>query len=149
VPQGTANAARLIAIAGDPDSGLPADATATPKMPVGTLTHPEAETGELDAGIARRARENGVARRLMTVPGTGPLIAMAIAVPAPPPETFRKARDFAAWPGPTPCQHSTGGRQRLGAATKLDERSPRRLLIIGAGSVIIRRHVRAAARPGT
>lgn len=74
-----------------------------------------------------------VARRLMTVPGIGPLIATAIAVPAPPPETFRKTRDFAAWLGLTPRQHSTGGEQRLGATTKMGERSLRRL-IIGAAS---------------
>ena len=89
------------------------------------------------------------ARRLMTIPGIGPLIATAIAVLAPPPETFRKARDFAAWLGLTPRQHSTGGKQRLGATTKMGERSLRRLLIIGANSVIIKRHVHAAARPGT
>lgn len=148
-PQGAANAARLIAIAEDPDSGLPADAIATLKVLVGTLTHLETEIDKLDAEIARRAKENEVARRLMTVPGIGPLIATAIAVLAPPPETFRKARDFAAWLGLTPRQHSTGGKQRLGATTKMGERSLRRLLIIGANSVIIKRHVHAAVRPGT
>jgi transposase len=85
----------------------------------------------------------------MTVPGIGPLIATAIAVLAPTPETFRKARDFAAWLGLVPRQHSTGGKQRLGATTKMGERSLRRLLIIGANSVIIKRHVHAAARAGT
>lgn len=94
VPQGAANTARLIAIVDDPDSGLPADAIATPKVLVSTLTHLEAEIGKLDAEIARRAKENEVARRLMTVPGIGPLIATAIAVLAPPPGTFRKARDL-------------------------------------------------------
>lgn len=132
VPQRAANAARLIAIVEHPDSGLPADAIATLKVPVGTLTHPEAGIGKLDAEVARRARENDVARRLMTVPGIGPLIATAIAVWASPPENFRKARDFAAWLGLTPRQHSTGGKQRLGATTKMDEHSLRRLLIIGA-----------------
>jgi transposase len=149
VPQGAANAARLISIVEDPDSGLPADATATLKVLVGALTHVETEISKLDAEIARRAKENDVARRLMTVPGIGPLIATAIAVLAPPPETFRKARDFAAWLGLTPRQHSTGGKQRLGATTKMGERSLRRLLIIGANSVIIKRHVHAAAQPGT
>lgn len=96
VPQGAANAARLIAIVEDPDSGLPADAVVTLKVLGATLTHIEVEIGKLDAEIAVRARENDVARRLMTVPGIGPLIATAIAVLAPPPETFCKARDFAA-----------------------------------------------------
>jgi transposase len=85
----------------------------------------------------------------MTVPGIGPLIATALAVLAPPPETFRCARDFAAWLGLTPRQHSTGGKQRLGATTKMGERSLRRLLLLGANSVIIKRHVHASARPGT
>jgi len=95
------------------------------------------------------ARENELARRLMTVPGIGPLIATAIAVLAPPPQMFRKARDFAAWLGLTPRQYSTGGKQRLRATTKMGERSLRRLLIIEANSVIIKRHVHAAARAGT
>jgi len=149
VPQGAANASRLIAIVEDPDSGLPADAIATLTVLVAALSHLDVEINKLDVEIARRAKENEVARRLMTVPGIGPLIATAIAALAPPPETFRKARDFAAWLGLTPRQHSTGGKQRLGATTKMGERSLRRLLIIGANSVIIKRHVHAAARPGT
>jgi transposase len=149
VPQGAANASKLIAIVEDPTSGLPADAIPTLKTLIAALTHLEAEIKELDAEIARRAKENDVARRLMTVPGIGSLIATAIATLAPPPETFRKARDFAAWLGLTPRQHSTGGKQRLGATTKMGERSLRRLLIIGANSVIIKRHTHAAAQPGT
>ena len=149
VPQGAANATRLIAIVEDPDGGLPADAIATLKVLVAALTHLETKISKLDAEIARRAKENELARRLMTVPGIGPLIATAIAVLVPPPETFRRARDFAAWLGLTPRLHSTGGKQRLGATTKMDERSLRRLLIIGANSVIIKRHVHASARPGT
>lgn len=149
VPQGAANATRLIAIVKDPDSNLPTDAIATLKVLVATLSHLEGEIGKLDAEITRRAKANDVARRLMTVPGIGPLIATAIAVLAPPAETFRKARDFAAWLGLVPRQHSTGGKQRLGATTKMGERSLRRLLIIGANSVIIKRHVHAAAKSGT
>ena len=140
VPQGAANAARLIAIVENQDSDLPADAIATLKVLVAALIHLETEIARL---------EDEVARRLMTVPGIGPLIATALAVLAPPPGTFRKARDFAAWLGLTPRQHSTGGKQRLGATTKMGERSLRRLLILGANSVIIKRHVHAAARPGT
>ena len=148
MPQGAANASKLIAIVEDPDSGIPADAIATLKVLVMTLANLDAEVGKLNAEIARRAKENDVARRLMTVPGIGPLIATAIAALAPPPETFRKARDFAAWLGLVPRQHSIGGKQRLGATTRMGERSLRRLLIIGANSVIIKRHVHAAAKPG-
>ena len=80
VPQGAANSARLIEIVEDPGSGLPADATTTLKVLVAALAHLESEIGQLDAEIARQAKENEVARRLMTVPGIGPLIATALAV---------------------------------------------------------------------
>jgi len=149
VPQGAANAGRLVALVEDQDSGLPDDARDTLRVLVETLSQLNAEIGKLDAEIARRAKENEVARRLMTVPGIGPLIATAIAVLAPPPETFRRGRDFAAWLGLVPRQHSTGGKQRLGATTKMGERSLRRLLIIGANSVVIKRHVHREAQPGT
>ena len=149
VPQGASNASKLIAIVDDPESGLPAEATATLQVLIGTLAQLEAQIAELDARIARCAKENAVARRLMTAPGIGPLIATAIATLAPPPETFRKARDFAAWLGLVPRQHSTGGKQRLGATTKMGERSLRRLLIIGANSVIIKRHTHREAQPDT
>ncbi|MFZ3584247.1 IS110 family transposase [Loktanella sp. DJP18] len=149
VPQGAANASKLIAIVEDPESGLPADAIPTLKVLVAALSHLKTEIGKLDAEIACRAKENDVARRLMTVPGIGTLIATAIATLAPPPETFRKGRDFAAWLGLVPRQHSTGGKKHLGATTRMGERSLRRLLIIGANSVIIKRHVHAAAKAGT
>jgi transposase len=158
VPQGAANATKLIAIVEGPECALPSDAIPTLKVLVATLAQLEAEIGKLDTEITRRAKENELARRLMTVPGIGPLIATAIATLAPPPENFRKARDFAAscWKhasgvtlGLAPRQHSTGGKQRLGATTKMGERSLRRLLIIGTNSVIIKRHTHAEARPGT
>ena len=149
VPQGAANAGRLVALVEDRDNSLPADARGTLEVLIGTLAQLDTQIRKLDAEIARRAKESDVARRLMTVPGIGPLIATAIAVLAPPPETFRRGRDFAAWLGLVPRQHSTGGKQRLGATTKMGERSLRRLLIIGANSVIIKRRVHKEAQPGT
>ena len=81
-------------------------------------------------------REDEVARRLMTIPGIGPITATAIVALAPPAETFAKGRDFAAWLGLTPLQHSTGGKQKLGAISKMGERTLRRLLIIGSSAVV-------------
>ncbi|WP_420360395.1 transposase [Agrobacterium vitis] len=63
--------------------------------------------------IAARAKADDTAHRLMSVPGVGPLIATALEALAPPAETFRSARDFAAWIGLTPLQRSTGGKERL------------------------------------
>ncbi len=82
VPQGAANTSKLIAVVEDSDSGIPADAIATLKVLVMALANLDAEIGKLNAEITRRAKENDVARRLMTVPGIGPLIATAIAVSA-------------------------------------------------------------------
>ena len=91
---------------------------------------------DLDNEIARRAREDEVSRRLMTVPGIGPISATAIAALAPPAETFAKGRDFAAWLGLTPLQRSTGGKRKLGATSKMGELTLRRLLIIGSSTVV-------------
>lgn len=117
VPQGAVNAKRLIAIGEDASSGLPDEARATLLVLIETKTRLDDQILKLDAEIRRRAKENEVARRLMTIPGIGPLIATALVALAPPAETFRKGRDFSAWLGLVPRQHSTGGKQRLGAIT--------------------------------
>lgn len=149
VPLGAAHAARLIAIAEDAASGVPEDARAALLVLIEMKTRLDDRIAKRNAGIARRAGEDAVARRLMTIPGIGPPVATAPVALAPPPQTFRGGRDFAAWLGLVPRQHSTGGKQRPGAATRMGERSLRRLPIIGANSVIVKRHVQAAARPGT
>jgi len=100
----------------------------------------------LDKEIAQRAREQETARRLMTIPGIGPITATALMALAPAAETFAKGRDFAAWLGLTPSQHSTGGKQKLGATSKMGERTLRRLLIIGASAVIIQATRRGTAK---
>jgi transposase len=73
----------------------------------------------------------------MTIPGVGPIAATALVALAPAASTFRRGRDFAAWLGLTPRQHSSGGKERLGRTSKMGERSLRRLLIIGASSALI------------
>ena len=50
----------------------------------------------------------------MTVPGIGPITAMAIQAFAPPMESFQRGRDFSAWLGLVPRQHTTGGKPRIG-----------------------------------
>ena len=96
----------------------------------------DTQIGQLDMEISRRAKTDDIPRRLMTIPGIGPITATALAALAPPSEVFRKGRDFAAWLGLTPLQKSTGGKQRLGATSKMGERTLRRLLIIGASAVV-------------
>lgn len=115
---------------------LPDAARSMLTLMVDTMKILAGKIAELDREIARRAREDEVARRLMTIPGIGPLIATAIAALAPPAETFTKGRDFAAWLGLTPLQKSTGGKQKLGAISKMGDRTLRRLMIIGCSAVV-------------
>src|SRR5690606_18404916 len=74
VPQGTSNVSKLITIVEDPTSGLPSEAVATLQILILSLRHLEAEITKLDDEIARRAKEDDLAKRLMTIPGIGPLI---------------------------------------------------------------------------
>ena len=90
----------------------------------------------LDRDIRARAREQEEIKRLMTIPGVEPNCAMAVNAFAPPMESFRRGRDFAAWIGLTPRQNSTAGKQRLGRITKMGQRDLRRLLILGATAVV-------------
>jgi transposase len=64
------------------------------------------------------AREGETSRRLQTMPGVGPISALAVETFAPPMEQFRRGRDFAVWLGLVPRQASTGGQQRLGKTSK-------------------------------
>src|SRR5262245_57266598 len=72
----------------------------------------------------------------MTIPGVGPIVSTAITALVPAAEGFAAGRNFAAWLGLTPLQKSTGGKQKLGADSKRGERTIRRLLIIGASTVV-------------
>jgi len=96
----------------------------------------DVEVDALDLKIKKGTLKNSEARRMQTMPGVGPMSAMAIQAFCPPAENFRKGRDFAAWLGLVPRQHSTGGKDRLGRITKMGQRDVRKLLIIGAMSVI-------------
>jgi len=123
----------------DPDSGLPAAAVAASTVLV-------VAPSRLDAEIERPAKASDAARRLMTVLGW-PLIATAIAVLAPPSETFRKAGDLAA--SPHARRHSTAGKQRPGATTRMGERSLQHLARSRRQQHGHKRHVHASARPST
>jgi len=135
--KGPARVPQLMRAVEGPDEPIPELARPILQMLIETLHGLDEQIARLDHEIAQRARENEAARRLMTIPGVGPVTAVALAALAPPAETFKRGRDFAAWVGLTPLQRSTGGKQKLGATTKMGERTLRRLLIIGANSVLL------------
>lgn len=90
----------------------------------------------LEAVLKKEAARSDASSRMMTMPGLGPITAMAIEAFAPTLSIFRRSRDFAAWLGLVPRQHSSGGKQILGRTSKMGQRDIRRLLIIGAMSII-------------
>ena len=143
IRKGAENAPRLIKLVIDPESSLPHEARSVLEVLAQMLELLQAKIAVLDVEITRRAKANPVAKRLMTIPGIGPVTATALAALAPAPETFKRGRDFAAWLGLTPLQRSSGGKERLGKISKMGERSLRRLLIIGASSA-----AQAAAKKG-
>ena len=141
-PKGPSHVATLADLLEEEEmaSSLPEAARTMFRLMLDLLAGLNGKIADLDKEIARRAREDEVSRRLMTVPGIGPISATAIAALAPPAETFAKGRDFAAWLGLTPLQRSTGGKRKLGATSKMGERTLRRLLIIGSrGHIGMRR----------
>ena len=109
---------------------------------VGTLSQQALDTHvrvrEIDRDLAVLLRSNDVARRLMTIPGIGPVGATALAASVTDPHQFRSGRQFAAWLGLTPLQKSSGGRERLGRITKMGDKYLRKLLIVGMTSRVRR-----------
>lgn len=84
--------------------------------------------------IEQHAWLNADARRLMRMPGIGPISASAIVTTIGDAKQFRNGRDLAAWLGLTPLNKSSGGKERLGRITKKGDRYIRKLLIVGMTS---------------
>jgi len=101
------------------------------------LTRLEARIKDVTRDIEALAAKDERARRLMTVPGIGPLGATALLASAGDARQFRKARDLAAWLGLIPRQHSTSGKSVLLGISKRGSSYTRRLLIHGARSCLL------------
>ena len=93
---------------------------------------------EADRQVRAWHRNNETSKRLEAIPGVGPLIASALVASVPDPGVFRSGRDLSAWIGLVPKQNSTGGKERLGNISKAGNRYLRKLLVVGALSVIKR-----------
>ena len=105
------------------------------------------EISTLDQELRTWHAENEASRKLTAIPGVGVITATAIAATVTDPEQFRSGRQFAAWLGLTPQQHSTGGKTRLGGISKQGDRYLRRLLVVGATAVM--RHAKKNRTPMT
>nr|WP_249206846.1 IS110 family transposase [Gluconobacter cerinus] len=92
----------------------------------------------LEAQIQMHAQQDEDARRLLTIPGIGPVTASLVVASVTDIGSFETARHFAAWLGLVPRQHSSGGKTRLGRITKTGNREIRKMLVLGATSMLYR-----------
>ena len=120
------------------DADLPALAREALQTLFSELSALEMRIKALEAVIMREHRANTVSRRLVTIPGIGPITASAIAATIADPSAFRSGRELAAWIGLVPRQHSSGGKQKMGRVSKQGDRYLRRLLTVGATAVMRR-----------
>src|SRR5881397_3518081 len=138
-PQGLRNVAGLIAIIRDrSDARLPAAARRVLEVLATQIEQLEGAVAALEKQLMAWHKSNPVSQRLATIPGIGPIIATALAATVVEASGFRSGREFAAWLGLVPRQHSTGGKARLGGISKRGNRYLRRLLINGASANLLR-----------
>jgi transposase len=145
-PAGRLGLERLLDVVADAgDERLPAEARACLQMLAAQLGVVKAQILENDRRIMADARSTELGRRLMGIPGVGPLLASALVASVADPGIFRSGRDLAAWIGLVPRQNSSGGKERLGSICKAGHRYLRQMLVVGAMAVI--RYAKPAQRP--
>jgi transposase len=128
----------LAIVADDWDTRLPVDARASLLVLAAQLQAVQTLIGSIEKRIVAQHRLNEASKRLETIPGIGVLGATTITAVVTDPKAFRSGRDFAAWIGIVPRQDSTGGKQKLGPISKQGDQYLRRILIVGAHSVLRR-----------
>jgi transposase len=135
VPKGLHNLEPLVALVAA-DDAMPAQA----RQAIAELYKRFGELAKgiqsCEAEIVKHARNDAMARRLATIPGIGPITASLIAATVVDISRFKTARQFAAWLGLVPRQNSTGGKTRLGRITKAGNKEIRKLLVLGATSML-------------
>ena len=148
VPQGYFRFKDILAIIDDDaDETIPALARTALKPLAMQLRANREAAAALEAEIRVWHKGSAESRLLETIPGVGVITASAIAALVPDPSFFRSGREFAAWLGLVPRQHSTGGKEKLGRISKQGNRYIRTLLVIGATSVL--KYSRGRAAPGS
>lgn len=143
-PVGREGLGSLIRLIAERDERVPPEARTCLEMLGAQLALINDHILETDRRIRASARATETGRRLMGVPGVGPLLASALVAAIPDPKAFRSGRNLAAWIGLVPRQNSSGGKERLGGITKQGDRYLRQLLVVGSLAV-----VRYAQRNGT
>ncbi|MFN7009871.1 MAG: IS110 family transposase [Allorhizobium sp.] len=136
VAQGPANLGAVAGILADEAVDLPDSVRVIGQLYLDQIGLISEKIDELSLKLREARKSNEDMRRLCTVRGVGPVTAGAILAFAPDLRAFNSGRNFAAWLGLVPRQHSTGGKTRLGSVSKMGQTDIRRLLIVGAMSLI-------------
>ena len=142
-PQGIQRVEKLAAQLHDPS--VPPLARDALNLLVEQLASTWKQIDTIEMQLVAIHRTQAVSRRLASIPGVGPITAMAIASTVSDPTMFRSGREFAAWLGLIPKSHSSGGKDRLGRISKRGDRYIGHLLYVGAGNVIRFAKARAVA----
>jgi transposase len=135
-PKGAIHVKRLADAVLDETVGLPDGVRELAHVYLAQIEGLNIQIAALDQKMKGAAKEAEAARRAQTMPGVGPVTALAIETFAPDLNCFRRGRNFAAWLGLVPKQNSTGGKPRLGKTSKIGQRAIRRLLGAGALAVL-------------
>jgi len=106
---------------------------------IGQIDALDEAIGAIDKELATSVKADETARRLMTIPGIGPVTASAITATIQDMSAFASGREFSAFLGLTPRQNSSGGKERLGRITKMGDRYLRKLLVVGACATLSHR----------
>jgi transposase len=134
VPQGGSHVKRIRAVLDEPGADLPVLVVEECRDLLEQIGERSTRINLKTEKVKQLALKADKARRLQTMPGVGPITALAVEAFAPEMKSFKRGRDFAAWLGLVPRQSSSGGKERLGRISKAGQSDIRRLLIIGAMS---------------
>jgi transposase len=136
-PVGRKGVEQLLGVAADAgDKRLPEVARACITALGAQLQTLKAQILQFDRLIMAWHRSSETSRRLDDIPGVGPALATALVATVADPKAFRSGRNFSAWIGIVPKQHSSGGKDRLGSISKRGDRYLRGLFVAGALAVI-------------
>lgn len=136
-PVGRNGVEELLGVVADPsDKRVPEIARACLAALGAQLRVLKAQILEFDRMINAWHRSNETSKRLDEIPGVGPALATALVASVADPKAFRSGRDFSAWIGLVPKQHSSGGKDKLGGISKQGDRYLRSLFTAGALAVI-------------
>ena len=138
-PRGSNGAYALAAAILEGDSSIPLCVRDALAPIIRELQALNEEIAVSDRAIIELVKTDANARRLMSVPGIGPITASAIAASVQDVGAFSGPREFAAFLGLAPRQNSSGGKERLGRVSKMGNRYLRKLLVVGAHAVLFHR----------